>query len=419
MKRNALFTLLLSSLLLMPVFVSPKRILDQEAGDENESTDSTDDENRTMDGRALEGIAANAAQAALWKSADSGSKKSGNHETIKLAITDLKEEIAELEKSLKEKGITEEMLDARTLDLKTKQGELKKLRVALRRGVISDLNRSQSSISNFVTQSVTTSPWDEIRNVDFSEGTWPEVGTNVVQGLGRGVAIQTATSVGKRIGEGVDSAVDTLTIPFFSAIKDGFLRSYRVLFRKGLDPFDPHEITYWRDNVVSTLQLLVNSGRNLAEFEDRDRQQRQRDRIRGQDGETDDDGVDATTEDVGADFAERLTQRCVVAQLSRVAIYVHSRVSYYRRGRPGTHERQIIEAAEVIEKALMTVHDEIVERRSLKQLSTPEFKAVIPHYIIWIEECFNGLGRLISQDRKQAPTFISSLRSNSQFGLYN
>ena len=405
MKCSHIFLLLFLTPLLIPALALPYE--DDDGGDDTRIYQTRGDRGGKIEDMAG-GFGAMMALAGNNRGNDKVDKIKAYTELVKF-ISDLQDKLAN---AIEKHGEDSNEATAISISLANLNVLAKELNTEL-------TYKKPSAVGNFVTQSVTTSNWDEIRNVDFSGGTWSEMGENALQGLGRGVAIQTATSFGKRLGEGVDSAVGTVTTPFFSSIRDGFVRSYRIMFRQGLDPFDAYEITYWRDSVVTTLQLLVDSGRNLAEFEDRDRQQRQRDRIRGTDDEQPDESAEVTETTHAVDFAELLTQRCVVAELHRVAKYIRSRIAYYRRGRAGTHERQIIEAGEVIEKALITVRDEIIEKRSLKQLATPEFKAVIPHYITWIEGCFNGLGRLVSQDRKQTPSFSGSSRSNNQYGLYD
>ena len=95
-------------------------------------------------------------------------------------------------------------------------------------------------------------------------------------------------------------------------------------------------------------------------------------------------------------FATSMIRICVEGQLDQVARYIVDRRAYYKADtNTASIDGQIVDLANTIQTALMTLKKEIARCESIKDLASPEFKAVIPSYTEFISKCFDGLASLL------------------------
>jgi hypothetical protein len=269
---------------------------------------------------------------------------------------------------------------------------------------------SAHSTKNFIIQSITTSKWDNIRGVDFGDKdlSWSEI----LSSIKRGVEIQAASSLGRSIGKEIDEGCKSALKPVFSSLKQGCTHLYRAVFKGSKMPFQSQEVMYWSESVTQSLRLLLESSNDIAGYEDRDRQQRHRNLIVRSTSFEGDDATPPFAEAVDNDadtvkgqnalsvhhtsFATMMIYRCVLPQLDKVVEYIVQRRAYYNgNGSTSSVDGQVRDLSAVICHALAVLKEEITKHTTLKDLSSPEFKAVLPHYIRYIDELFRLLAQLV------------------------
>jgi len=259
---------------------------------------------------------------------------------------------------------------------------------------------TKSRAQNFVTALFTETPFDQIYSIDFNALTYHK---DLPAAVGKGILLQSAQSLGKQVVEEVNKTAGTVVKPLFHQLNHMVTRAYQIFFRGGMVPFSVQETGYWRDIVVTSLQLLMESARDIAEITDRDRQQRTRDLIRNftvdtvaNEGEKT-ESIDLQKTVLPANFASMITKTSVIPSIEKVVNYIIERCRYYTNSpSPASIEAQIIDQATIIMQGLHSLVEEIERYDSLQQLASPEFRAVIPHYITYLSKSFENLSRLLS-----------------------
>lgn len=268
---------------------------------------------------------------------------------------------------------------------------------------------AEKATKNFIIQTITDSKWDNIRDVDFGDKdlSWSDIASSIR----RGVEIQVAASLGKGIGKEIDTHCKSVIGPVFNGLKQGCTTLYQVVFKGSKMPFQSQEVMYWSESIIHSLKLLLESSNDIAGYEDRDRQQRHRNlMLRSISFEGDDQashGAQATQADVDSapekgqsthrdNFATMMIYRCVLPQIDRVVEYMLQRRAYYsEKAGTSTVDGQVRDLSAVICHALGVLRQEIAKHSNLKDLASPEFKAVLPHYIRYIDELFRLLAQLV------------------------
>jgi len=170
------------------------------------------------------------------------------------------------------------------------------------------------------------------------------------------------------------------------------MHGYRMVFKGGNTPFEATEIEYWRDLVVSSLRLLEESGDDIVVAR-KSPDWQQQDSSETNTGESGENSVPLP------EFATLVAGTCVVPHLHRIAHYLAERRQYYQQGAgTATIDGQVVDLANVIGNALVVIKNEITRNQTTKQLTAPEFRAVLPHYIKYLSDSFDGLARLVRPD---------------------
>ena len=264
---------------------------------------------------------------------------------------------------------------------------------------------AEKATKNFIIQTITDSKWDNIRDVDFGDKklSWSDIASSIR----RGVEIQVASSLGKGLGKEIDAHCKSLIGPVFNGLKQGCTTLYQVVFKGSKMPFQSQEVMYWSESIIHSLKLLLESSTDIAGYEDRDRQQRHRNLMlrsisfEGDDQASHDAQATPANLEKGEsthrdNFATMMIYRCVLPQIDRVVEYMIQRRAYYsEKAGTSTVDGQVRDLSAVICHALGVLRQEIAKHSNLKDLASPEFKAVLPHYIRYIDELFRLLAQLV------------------------